>query len=365
MTSRPLPLSVILGILFLALAPVSMARAAGAGKMHSVANELDVLPAKLEKKTLHVRPRLTIVSRDRLVRSSVLAETGLTQLRAETVYNALSEELSYQLGYGYRTRSVVIGFSVFDRVEFEKEEAGERFIGRERLGGLEILAPLGGRTACSLNLAGGEYTSILAEGAPKVVRREQTYTHEWTLGIFPLVRGIRVTFKEGVRFAQSDFSFRALEAEAGWRIPDSTRSWILRAHCTAGAPVRRRGPYPLYERYYLGGRETMPGWRLYSLSGESALFGDAGLRLPVLTDWRRRSRRLWLAELSCTLSLHFAGTGGEEVFREPGSHRISWMAGPRVGFGLPGGTAVHLQGEWCHPVNAGRRDVVYLTVTVS
>jgi hypothetical protein len=343
----------------------SPAGSAGKGEMQSVANDLEVLPAKLEKKTLHVSPRLWAVSRDRLVRSSVLAETGLTQLKAQTVYNALSEELSYQLWYGYRTKAAVVGFSVFDRVEFEKEAAGTRFIGRERRGGVEVLAPLRGRASAVVGVSGGEYTSILAVKAPRVVLHEQTFAHEWTLGLFPVYRGARVTFREGVRLAQSDFSFRSLEAEAGWRLPDSPRRWVARVHATAGAPVRRRGVYPLYEGYFLGGQETLPGWRLYEVSGESAVFGQAGLRVPIHTDWRVRRRRVWLAEVSGVAYLHFAGVGGEEVFRDRGLYRVSLTAGPRLGIGLPGGTALHLQGEWCHPVHADRRDVFYLTLGVS
>jgi hypothetical protein len=333
--------------------------------MQSVANDLEFLPAKLEKKTLQVSPRLTAISRDRLVRTSVLAETGLTQLKAQTVYNAISEELSYHLWYGYRTKPVVIGFSVFDRVEFDKEFAGMHFIGRERRGGIELMAPLAGRSSCILNLSGGEYTTVLSTRTPKIVLHEQTFSHEWTWGVFPVYQGGRVTIKEGVKFAQSDFNFRSLEAEAGWRIPDSQRRWVLRAHVTAGAPVRRRGTYPLYEWYFLGGQETMPGWRLYELTGESALFGNVGMRLPMLTDWNVRKRRVWVAELSGVLYLHFAGVGQGEFFRETSVYKFSITAGPRIGFGIPGGTAVHIQGEWCHPVNADRRDLFYLTVGVS
>lgn len=343
----------------------SGALAAGAGQVQSVANDLEVLPAKLEKKTLQVSPRVYAVSRDRLLRTSILAETGLTQLKAQTTYNAISGELSYHLGYGYRTRPVVVGFSVFDRVEFVKTVAGLRFIGRERRGSVNLTAPLRGRSACLLSLSGGEYTSILAVKPPRMVLHEQTFVHEWSLGIFPVYQGARVTFKEGVKFAQGDFSYRAVEAEAGWRVPDDARRWVVRARVTAGAPISRRGIYPVYEWYYLGGQETLPGWALYEWEGESAVFGNAGIRIPFLTEWNPRKRRLWLSELSAVAYLHFAGVGGEEVFRETRTYRVSVTAGPRIGFGLPGGTAVHLQGEWAHPVHAGRRDVFYLTLAVS
>jgi len=215
-----------------------------------------------------------------------------------------------------------------------------------------------------LNLSGGEYTTILP-GEPRVVLHDQVFFHEWTLGFFPVYQGARLTYRENVRFIQSDFRSQTIEAEAGWRVPDSARHWVFRAHFTAGSPLHHREARPLYDRYFLGGYETMPGWRLYELQGESAVFGNASVRLPFFSDWKGGRRWIWIGEFSWIAAFHYSAVGDREVFREGGSYRFSTMMGPRLGLGVRGGTAVHLQGEWCHPVHSGRRDIFYVSLGVS
>lgn len=331
------------------------------GNLGGIAEELPFTPARVETKKLTVVPLVFASFPDAYLRTWISAEEGFTRVTARTVYNSRTEEFAFRLGYGYRFGAVRAEISVNDRVEFQKRFRGRKFVGRERMGGLsfDTRLPLG--LQGGVQLEGGEFQEV-EEQIPRHIQRSQVYRQVWSLGAGTGSRSLRVRFLQALRFLEGDFQYEILEAEFRYRIPKDRR-WFLSAEAFAGGPLRKGSTYPLFEHYFLGGAETLKGWRLYELEGNSAVRGALEARLPLAGGGERERRRakaggfrfLW------TAAWQAAASGGREVLETGSVYRFAASTGPRFEIRLGGKTSMYLQVEFAHPVHDDRKGQFYFS----
>jgi hypothetical protein len=315
----------------------------------------------LERKTLRVAPRALAVTHDRLVRTWILAEIGSTRVEAANLYAEPTDEVRYDLRYSYGTGPFRLSLYLFDRVEFKKRVGDLEFLGRERKGGADLQWTLLGPLVLRGGGVGGEQISILSV-TPLELERFQTLAQEWSLGVFPATQGIRGTFRQGLLWGASDFHPQWVEGEAGWRLPSSERRWIVRVHGFAGHPTRHADEVTVYDHYYIGGWETLRGWRLYEYAGPSVAAGEATMRLP----WnfrrpRRRNRLLWPAGVYAFGTLQTAAVGDVGIFLHHDPYRVSVSAGAGFEVGVRGPAQLFLEGAWARPLGDERAPRFYLS----
>lgn len=325
----------------------------GGAQESRVVSEVLKAPVRVEKTVLTVSPRLTAVSLDGRVYSSVSAKSGRSEVTAAAGYNSKTDELSFAVEYRYPLFSWTWGFFVSDQVEFHKLFEGRRFIARDRSGGMLLRIPVGPGEFFWKGF-GGEFEEI--HDTTPVVERSQIYKYQ---------AGWEKRFRSGfweahveqaLPVGEGDFSYEKIETRFALAYPVDA-SWEAGLEGFLGGPSRKGSKYSTFQAYYLGGWETLKGRRLQELSGDFAAALETFLRIPAFSLLSDKLHFL------ATLGWQAAAAGGPEIFEEGSLYSFSAAAGGRLRW-WQSGMHFFLEGQWAHPVSPEKKNVFYLVAGI-
>lgn len=246
----------------------------------------------IEIKQVEAFSKLDFILPDGQLSSRIEARRGSSGIGLVTFYDFPKGKISYRArvftGFGPWTT----GVSGFDQVEFERILQARKFIGRERGVAWDLGRDLGRRYRTTLTLSNQENRLIeLSDpGVPEEEGQDRSRQNTASLSLVkdefrsddPEVGGYRYEFRttQGVRQFGGDFEYNKVEFsdEHRFRIGWVRDVFSLRA----GAPAYRF-LYPVFERFLLGGWDSMRGYPVNHFEGEKMTWVREEWLIPVFS----------------------------------------------------------------------------------
>jgi hypothetical protein len=286
---HPAPVGLVL-VLAAFLAPRGVS---GAPKKEAVTGE-----SSIEIKQVEAFSKLDFILPDGQLSSRIEARRSLTGIGLVTFYDFPKGVISYRArlftGFGPWT----VGMSVFDRVEFERVLVSRKFIGRVRGVAWDLGRDLGRRYKTTLTLSNQENRLIELSGGEEReegqdLSRQNTASLSLVKDEFPPedpeAPGYRYEFRtsQGVRQFGGDFEYNKVEFSDEHRFPllFFRNGFSLRG----GAPAYQFN-YPVFERFTLGGWDSMRGFPVNHFEGEKMAWAREEWSIPVFSF----SGRWWI-----------------------------------------------------------------------